>query len=684
MLFNVAKYPKSHPAFVGKNLYQYGVGQLVTLIAEADPGFVFTGWTVEAGTLVIPGAANIHTTVSMDSADATVTANFAEAAATFSDVATAAGIFGEVSGTLVEVFDYDDDGFLDLITSGHVQVLLPDNITQVWHNNGDGTFSDVTIDIGYSHITGDPHGVVAADFDNDGDADFYVTKGKDNSGLHNNLMRNNGNGTFTDVAESAGVLAPDYNGRGGYSIDFDLDGLLDIFVANFGQDPSIDDSNLLYRNDGGLLFTDVAFGTAIELKPPNFNRSASWADFDQDGYPDALIMHPCTLMRNLGDGTFEDVTSTSGISPDTDCNSSAWLDFDGDEDLDVYVSRGVTNPDGASTYPDRLYRNNGDGTFTDVSADSGIENDQNSRAVIPGDYDNDGNMDLYVANGFQANRLYRNNGDGTFGDVASSTGAEDLDGGGSVDATFFDYNNDGFLDIFVTDGITGAPGPYVLLENSGNANHWLDVQFRGLASNRDGIGTKLLATTSQGSQFREHSGPIHYFSQDRSPVHFGLGTDTVVEGLELTWPSGVVQTVGNLAADQLVTIVEGRSIAHGLRPASEGIGYDIAYRSFRDDWVIRWQGDGPPVQRADHDRWDVHRCDLQDDRPRRFSRVGSGHHRLRGFRTRQFGDDHVFDHGNDRDLRHPSGWRRRAALDPYRQTRDPARKTPADAQQVAK
>jgi hypothetical protein len=527
-------------------------------------------------------------------------------AQTFSDVTTEAGLLVENSAFLVSVFDYDDDGFLDLITSGHIQLVEPENITQVWHNNGDGTFTDVTIDVGYSHFTGDPHGVVPADFDNDGDPDFYVTKGGDRSGLFNNLMRNDGNGTFTDIAESAGVLAlwPNglrHNGRGAYSIDFNLDGLLDIFVTNFANpdpNPEIGDGNLLYRNDGGLLFTDVAAGTAIELETPvNFNRTSSWADFDKDGYPDFLIMHPCTLMRNLGDGTFEDVTAASGVSPDEDCMSSAWLDFDGDEDLDLYVSKGVTNPGGASSWPDQLYRNNGDGTFTDVSSDSGIENDKNSRAVIAGDYDNDGNMDLYLASQSTVNSLYRNNGDGTFSDVVSSTGTEDLTSAGSTDATFFDHNNDGFLDLFVIRNSTSQTPAYLLLESSGNANHWLDVQFRGVVSNRDGIGTKLLATTSQGSQFREHSGPIHYFSQDRSPVHFGLGTDTVVEQLELTWPSGVVQTVENLAADQLVTIVEGRPIASGPLPAPEGVGYDIAYRSFRGDWVIRWQGENGMAHR---------------------------------------------------------------------------------------
>jgi hypothetical protein len=310
---------------------------------------------------------------------------------------------------------------------------------------------------------------------------------------------------------------------------------------------------------------------------------------------DVFITHSSGLYKNNGDGTFTDVTVAAGIIDGSDdVQGGAWGDYDNDGDLDLYLTLGVESggggADGAiegidqlvesaglplkeekgpaaiplgSQLPNILYRNNGDGTFTDVTTESGTTNVAGALGVVWEDYDNDGYLDLYIVNSEFAstlNRLFRNNGDGTFTDVAAEAGvgAKIPGNGRGSDGTFGDYNNDGFPDLFVDNGGGTTVGSYMLFRNNGNSNRWLNVALRGTQSNRSGIGAKILLSAGGRNQFREYAGQ-HYMSQNYIPVHFGLGQASIVDSLTIQWPSGITQTLQNIAVNQTITVTESAS-----------------------------------------------------------------------------------------------------------------------------
>src|SRR5438874_1514130 len=372
-------------------------------------------------------------------------------ALTFTDVSTAAGFFGLNSSWCAAWGDYDNDGNLDVMTLGHNQANTG-SISQLWHSNGDGTFTDVTTQAGLNPHNGDAHGVVWGDFDSDGKLDLHISKGS--TKIHN--------------------------------------------------------SN-------------------------NFNE----------------------LWHNHGNGTFTEVTTAAGIVVSGDAQAGAWGDYDNDGDPDLYVTFGVNT---GSPVQGILYRNNGNGTFHDVTTQSGAVNIANALGATWADYDNDGFLDLYVVNSSnRANRLFHNNGDGTFTDVASTVGVEAKKGGAGTDASFIDYNNDGFLDLFVCNGAGNKIGPYLLFRNNGNRHNWLKVVLRGQQSNRGGIGAKLTLTAGGETQFREYTGQQHYMGQNHTPVHFGLGRATSANTLTIQWPSGTVDTLHSVPANSTIRVVEGSS-----------------------------------------------------------------------------------------------------------------------------
>ena len=482
---------------------------------------------------------------------------------TFTDVSVQAGVSENNCSWGAAWADYDNDGYVDVMTVGHL--LHPHvSICQLWHNNGDETFTDVTFQGGLQHLGGDSHGAVWGDLDGDGDLDLYVSKGtaKDLPVNYNELWRNNGDRTFTNVAPTSGVTGIGCHNRGAYAVDYDRDSDLDIFVTSFFKHGS-GGPNLFYRNDGGLQFTDVAEEAGLQRSGIE-NRTAAWADFDGDGLLDVFIAKVGGLFRNLGDGTFVDVTVAAGITTSADAQSGAWGDYDNDGDLDLFITMGVvdTGEENGTPIQSFLYRNNGDGTLTDVTMESGAINIGGALGVTWGDYDNDGYLDLYVVStlpgAIQPNRLFRNNGDGTFTDLASTAGVGAKEGGRGSDATFVDYNNDGFLDLFVCNGAGFSYGPYLLYRNNGNNNGWLKVVLTGQQSNRGGIGAKLRLTAGGKTQFREYTGQ-HYMSQNYIPVHFGLGHAVIIPSLTIQWPSGITQTLANIAVNQTITIIESAS-----------------------------------------------------------------------------------------------------------------------------
>ncbi len=478
---------------------------------------------------------------------------------TFTDVSVAAGVYEDNCSWGVAWGDYDRDGYIDAMTVGHL--LRPNvSICQLWHNNGDGTFADVTAAAGMLTLDGDAHGPCWADLDNDGDLDLYVAKGtvKDNPINYNDLWRNNGDGTFTNIAIASEVTGIGSHERGSGAIDYNNDSNLDLFALSFFKHGT-GGPNQLFRNEGNFEFTDVGTEAGIGRLGIE-NRTAVWADYDLDGLIDVFIAKSSGLYRNRGDGTFEDVSSVAGITTSDFSQTGAWGDFNNDGYPDLYVTMGdrdtpPNNPD--SEFQGILYRNNGDGTFTDVTQESGaINSTPGALGVTWGDYDNDGKLDLYIVNTTKvANRLFQNNGDSTFTDVATSAGVTAKTRGRGSDATFIDYNNDGFLDLFVCNGAGASYGPYLLFKNDGNHNHWLKIELTGRASNRDGVGARITLTARGRSQYQQCIGQ-HYMAQNHIPVHFGLGKANKVASVVIQWPSGVRQELHDLTVDQTIAVTE--------------------------------------------------------------------------------------------------------------------------------
>ena len=501
--------------------------------------------------------------------------------------------FLETVGSGVAFFDYDADGLLDIYfvnstdLPGSHSPTLPSN--RLYHNNGDGTFTDVTERAGIGD-TGYGAGCAAADYDNDGDLDLYVT----NFGA-NVLYRNNSDGTFTDVTDDAGVGDNRWS-LGCAFADYDSDGFVDLYVANYIDFDFETHINCTQK------------GVATYCPPESFKGS------------------PDTLYRNNGDGTFTDVTATTGIyNADGKGMGVVFGDYDNDGDLDCYIGN-----DAGENF---LYHNNGDGTFTNVGWMAGVEADENGNVqgtmgVDFGDYDNDGRLDLIAVNyQQQPNALYHNDNGSFFTDVSFVAGmAESLPYVG-WGADFFDVDNDGDKDLLITNGhlqdtveqyddtttypqrnyllinngqrhfvnvsmkagsglqasevsrglatgdydndgdldvlISNANGtPQFLRNDSGNQGNWISIRTIGTRSNRAGIGTRVKIQTGDSIQIDEVRSGSGYLSQNDLRLHFGIGTHKRIDSIEVRWPSGVVDIIREVAPNQILTIKEGSYLQH--------------------------------------------------------------------------------------------------------------------------
>jgi uncharacterized delta-60 repeat protein len=375
----------------------------------------------------------------------------------FTEVTNLAGVPGTGNSNGSAWADYDGDGDLDLYVTNRASenVLHPWNI--LYRNNGDGTFTDVTSLAGVGHAGEGFHGAWG-DYDGDGHLDLYVTN-YTNHQAANILYRNNGNGTFTDMTSLAGV-----GGNGGYAVggywgDYDQDGDLDLYVTNWTK------ANLLYRNNGDGTFTDVAAAAGVGASGYS-SYVGAWGDYDNDGRLDLFVSNfrgqANLLFRNNGDGTFANVTSSAGIIFTGGWGvAAAWGDYDVDGDLDLYIA----DHDRANV----LYRNNGNGTFTDVAASAGVGHTGVSRNATWGDFDSDGDLDLYVINAF-ANILYRNNGNGTFTDITAT--ADVGNAGNGFNGNWVDYDKDADLDLYVANNFGDRN---VLYRNDANTTAGLSV-----------------------------------------------------------------------------------------------------------------------------------------------------------------------------------------------------------------
>ena len=447
----------------------------------------------------------------------------------FQDVTAAAGVAGNgMFATGVTIGDYDNDGFLDIYVTGY-------GGNQLFHNNGNGTFTDVTAS---AHVGGSGWSSSAAwvDYDRDGYLDLFVLRYVDYDIKHAPycgykkdgyrmycdpqqfdgtaalLYHNNRDGTFTEVSKKAGVANPAGKGLGIAVGDIDGDGWPDVFVANDGI------RNFLYRNKGDGTFEDISYGANVgfDMNGKTLNgMGAEIADYDGDGLPDifftAFSRQYNPLLRNLGKLMFEDATTKARlpINVETLGFGAKLFDFDNDGDLDIYVTNGhvtdnvkLYDPQLSYRQADLLYENLGDGHFRDISAESGPA--------------------------FRVQHVGRG-------------------------AAVVDFDNDGDLDLVVTDS---GGAPMLLRNDGGNRNHWLAVRARGRESNRFGIGSKVRVTAGGRTQMREINPSGSYLSTSDMRVYFGLGKEASVSRLEIEWPSGKKQVLTGIAANQVLLLDE--------------------------------------------------------------------------------------------------------------------------------
>ena len=529
-------------------------------------------------------------------------------AVTFVEVAEASGIhfkhtdgesgkrlFNEQYGSGGGFFDYDNDGYLDLYLinarpQGQQTASLPPPTNVLYHNNGDGSFTDVTSSAGI----GDTRygvGATTGDYDNDGDIDLYLTNFGDNA-----LYRNNGDGTFTNVAASAQVADTGWGTSCAFA-DFDNDGFLELYVSNYakytldadklcyrhniavycGPSSYPPQPDVLYRNNGDGTFMNLTEQSGLLSVPAAHGLGVAIGDSDNDGDIDLYVANDQDfnfLFENRGDGTFEEAGLLSGVSC-SDMGKAeagmgvAFADYDNDGKLDLTVSnfQNETNT---------LYHNEGDNFFIDTTIPAGIA-EHTHRYLGWGigflDYDNDGYKDIFVANGHtmdniaevdrstttpQQNLLFRNLGNGKFADVTAQMGAGFALLKTSRATAFGDYDNDGDIDILVTNWNQTVD---LLRNDGGNRNNWIQVQAVGTKSNRSGIGARVKVVTGELTQYAEVKSSGSYLAFSDLRVHFGLKDAERIDLLEIRWNSGIVDTATNLSVNQRLLAVEGAEIS---------------------------------------------------------------------------------------------------------------------------
>jgi hypothetical protein len=441
--------------------------------------------------------------------------------------------------------DFRNTGFLDLFVCNYT------GTNYLYRNDGDGTFTKIT--------TGDPvqdldyhTGTAGADFDNDGHLDLLVAAGIQAPGPRPlKLYQNNGDGSFSQ--SSGGVVT---NQLGFFDAptwaDYDNDGFVDLFVTDDGTSNDTGGKSLLFHNNGDGTFTKVTSGAVVN--DIGVGIGALWADYDNDGFDDLLVINQVNngnnfLYHNNRDGTFTRITNNA-VATDTwagGAQGAAWGDYDNDGLPDLYVTDSFGNGS-----LNRLYHNNGNGAFTNVVSHPNPAG-SHLNGVAWGDYDNDGYLDLFMASSPGNDALYHNNGDGTFTRILTGNPVNDSGGFGCA---WVDYDNDGFLDLFVTRG-TGTNN--LLYHNEGNTNAWLEVKLVGTVSNRSAIGAKVRVHATIGGktfwQLREINTGGGWNSVPLV-AHFGLGDATNADIVRIEWPSGLVQEFPNVAAKQILTYTE--------------------------------------------------------------------------------------------------------------------------------
>jgi len=476
------------------------------------------------------------------------------------------------SGNAVCACDLDGDGWTDLIVTRTGATCL------VFMNNHDGTFREEAHLRGLDTVS-DIGGIAAGDFANKGSVDLFMAPA---SGPRYFLFVNDGTGHFQEVAVARGADSPvtlePHKGQSVSLVDYDRDGYLDIYVCEWNAANTAENAShsVLLHNKGKSApgFFENKTAAAGLVQPVNYSSSvgysALWADLDGDGYPDLFLAADDGLSKmywNNGDGTFTDGTVASGMLNTVDGMGAALLDYDGDGKIDIFVSGITLNVLSQTTGylpKNLLFRNLGNRQFQDVTVTAGVSQSGWAWGAETLDATNKGSPDLLVTNGFNVinskyapagtdpTKLFVNNGNGTFSDSSDFYGITDTGLGRSV--TVLDYDNDGREDVFITQTI----GHRILYHNENPAanNHWLALKFVGSTSNRDGFGAQVTLMAGGRTQTAIYNPTCAYLGQREPRLHFGLGTSSTVNTISIKWPSGTVQQLSNVAADQLVTVVE--------------------------------------------------------------------------------------------------------------------------------
>ncbi|MBV9181575.1 MAG: CRTAC1 family protein [Acidobacteria bacterium] len=501
----------------------------------------------------------------------------------------------ETTGSGAAFFDYDNDGWPDifLVNGSRLEGFSQgqDPTSHLYHNRHDGTFADVTSAAGVA-LKGWGQGVCAADYDNDGFTDLFVTFWG-----HNVLLHNNGNGTFTDVTKKAGLWQSEVTWSTGCAfLDYDRDGRVDLFVSHYVDldlehtpEPGSSDlcqwkgipvmcgprglkgtHNQLFRNNGDGTFTDVSAKSGVANTPSYYGFTVLTGDFDNDGWPDVYVAcdsTPSLYFHNNGNGTFTEMAAAAGIAYGANGHEQAGMgahaaDYDGDGWLDIVKTN-------FSDDAPNLYHNNRDGTFSETTFEAGLG--KNTQFLGWGtlfvDVDNDGWPDLFMANGhvypevdgkglnstFREPRLlYWNQHNGKFRDLSLEAGPGITTPRNGHGVAAADIDNDGTLEILVNNSHDQAS----LLKNLGEHGNWILLHLIGAKSNRNAIGAQVKLRVAGHLQVQEVRSGGGYVSQSDFRLHFGLGRATRADSIDIRWPSGTLQHFANLQGNRIVTIQE--------------------------------------------------------------------------------------------------------------------------------
>jgi enediyne biosynthesis protein E4 len=533
----------------------------------------------------------------------------------FVDVSRAAGlseitVYGEIDSFTYIIesmacgcafLDYDNDGWLDIFMLGGRRLEnTPSNATnRLYKNNRDGTFTDVTAKAGLIDA-GWAQGVCVGDYNNDGFEDLFLTYYG-----QNRLYRNNGDGTFTDVTAKAGLLHPKTRFSTGCTfVDYNRDGHLDLFVSNYldidlatAPKPSLSvincnyegvpvncgpnglpkAQNYLYRNNGDGTFTDVSTASGVAGFRGSYGLTAISIDADEDGWPDIFVAcdsTPSLLLMNNHDGTFREEALIRGVALSGDGREMGGMGVSaGDYNLDGHIDLVKTHFANQAT---GLYNNDGKGNFNDATTQSGLNKEIRFISFGAGlvDFDNDGYPDILITTGTvypeldrispkyparSPRLLFRNRGDGTFGELTTEAGPDINARHCSRGLAFGDFDNDGDMDVL----IMNVNEPPTLLRNDAPAgNNWVKIRLEGTKSNRSAIGARILVRYGGKVQVQQVMSQSSYLSANDLRLHFGLGAATSAE-IEVHWPMGTVEKFAGVKAGQLVTIREGEGIVKG-------------------------------------------------------------------------------------------------------------------------